>query len=282
MKRVMIALLAGMLIFVLTLPAAAVNQTPGSRVADGAGLLTESERNALVEQLDALSEQHSCDIVVVTAASCGGKTPQAYADDYYDQNGYGQNRDGVLLLVSMEERDWYISTTGRGIDVFSDAIIEKIGKSIRSYLSASDYSAAFQRFASLAGQYLNGAKTPQVTEQGQAQGITPEPELETEPESGQEEHLSPLTVIIAACAIGLAAALAVTLTLKSKMNSVQKQVYARNYIRGGVQLTRANEIFLYRTVNRTALPKENNHTGSGSSTHRSSSGTRHGGGGGKF
>ena len=42
----------------------------------------------------------------------GGKTAEAYADDYYDYNGYGygENDDGLLLLVSMGEREWAITT----------------------------------------------------------------------------------------------------------------------------------------------------------------------------
>ena len=52
------------------------------------------------------------DLVVVTANTLGGKSPMEYADDYYDYNGYTD--DGALLLVSMEDRDWWISTKGSG------------------------------------------------------------------------------------------------------------------------------------------------------------------------
>ena len=59
-------------------------------------------------------ERQSCDVIVVTVASLDGKTAESYADDYFDFNGYGlgQDRDGILLLLSMEDRDWAISTHG--------------------------------------------------------------------------------------------------------------------------------------------------------------------------
>lgn len=47
-----------------------------------------------------------------------------------------------------------------------------------------------------------------------------------------------------------------------------------------LNITEKRDLFLYRTVSRTAKPK--NESSGGSSTHTSSSGSTHGGGGGKF
>ena len=73
----------------------------------------------------------------------------AYADDFYDYNGYGygDSRDGILLLISMEERDWRISTCGYGITVFTDAGQEYISDKFLPYLSDGDYSEAFTKYA---------------------------------------------------------------------------------------------------------------------------------------
>ena len=68
-------------------------------------------------------QRQQFDVAVVTADTLDGKTPMAYADDFYDYNGYGfgESKDGVLLLVSMEDRDWWITTTGYGITAITDA-----------------------------------------------------------------------------------------------------------------------------------------------------------------
>ena len=53
------------------------------------------------------------------------------------------------------------------------------------------------------------------------------------------------------------------------------------YVReGSMSMKTVKDIFLYRNVSKTAKPKET--SSSGSSTHVSSSGRTHGGGGGKF
>ena len=40
----------------------------------------------------------------MTAGSLNGKTATKYADDYFDYNGYGlgNEKDGILLLISMK------------------------------------------------------------------------------------------------------------------------------------------------------------------------------------
>ena len=111
----------------------------GLRLADMADLLQESEEKALLALLDEMSERQQLDIVVVTANTLNGKTPMEYADDFYDYNdyGFGAQKDGVLLLVSMEDRDWWISTTGYGITAFTDAGITYIGEQFLPALGAT-------------------------------------------------------------------------------------------------------------------------------------------------
>ena len=92
------------------------------RLVDNADLLSNEEEQSLLAQLDEISERQQCDVVIVTVDSLDGKEVVAYADDFYDYNGYGfgQDRDGVLLLVCMGEREYAISTTGFGIDDLTD------------------------------------------------------------------------------------------------------------------------------------------------------------------
>ena len=86
------------------------------RLVDKAELLSDSEKTELLYTLDEISERQQVDVVVLTVPSLEGASPMEYADDFYDNNGYGfgDNHDGILFLISMEERDWYISTTEIG------------------------------------------------------------------------------------------------------------------------------------------------------------------------
>jgi uncharacterized protein len=79
--------------------------------------------------------------------------------------------------------------------------------------------------------------------------------------------------------IGLVIAAIATAVMKGKLKSVHAQAGASGYVKNGsMNVTHRQDLFLYRDVNRTAKPKDS----SGSSTHTSSSGRSHGGGGGKF
>ena len=89
--------------------------------------------------------------------------------------------------------------------------------------------------------------------------------------------------LVISLVIGLVVALIATGVMKGKLKSVRSQAAANSYIRkGSMNVTESRDLFLYRTVSRTARPTESSSSGGGSSSHTSSSGTSHGGGGGKF
>lgn len=131
-----------------------------ARVLDMADLLSESEEKALAKTLDSISERHKLDVVAVTTDNLNGKNVRDYADDVYDAAnlGYGNSRDGVLLLVSVTGRNWYISTFGYGIVVFTDARLQYIGNEITSDLSGGDYASAFNTYALLCDDFIRQSK----------------------------------------------------------------------------------------------------------------------------
>ena len=83
-------------------------------------------------------------------------------------------------------------------------------------------------------------------------------------------------------AIGLIVAIIVVGIMISKLKTVRMQPAASSYFKdGSLNITENRDLFLYNTVSRREKPK-NNSNGSGSSTHKSSSGATHGGTSGKF
>ena len=93
-------------------------------------------------------------------------------------------------------------------------------------------------------------------------------------------------------AFGLAfiISLIVTGIMRRQLKTVYKRSKADNYMKqGSLQLTKKNDLLLYRNVERKKRPERTSSSSSGSSrssggsrTHTSSSGRTHGGGGGKF
>lgn len=239
------------------------------RVVDMAELLSDSDKTALLSKLDEISERQKLDIVVLTVNTLDGKTPRDYADDFYDYNGYGfgENKDGILLLVSMEDRDWWISTTGYGITALTDAGIEYISKKFLSDLSDGDYAQAFTTYAELCDQFITQAKTGESYDTGNM----------------PKEPFNVAWNILVAFVIGLVVAVIVTSIMKKQLKTVQLKSEANNYVKANSMiLTENRDLFLYNQVSRRARPKETDNSSGGSSTHTSSSGSSHGGGGGKF
>lgn len=254
-KRILTISLILILCLTAVLPVYANESADTLRVVDGADLLDDSQESALLNKLDTISEKHQTDVVVVTVKSTGSATPMEYADDYFDYNGYGkgENRDGVLLLISMQERDWWISTSGLCIDAMTDSDIESIGDLMSTYLSDGNYADAFNIFADECDYYINGHINGYPFDAGAS--------------------------LVAALVIGLIVAFISTMVMKSSLKSVKPQPAAANYLKNGsLNITNSREIFLYKHIDRRLKPKDN----SSSSTHTSSSGRTHGGGGGKF
>ena len=106
----------------------ATDFTAGSRVSDRAGLLSGAQVAALEKQCAEVRDAVSLDLVVVTAKYTEGKSTQDYADDFYDQGGYGMGGDksGALFLIDMGHRQAYISTCGRAIDLLTDSPIDSL------------------------------------------------------------------------------------------------------------------------------------------------------------
>ena len=242
------------------------------RMNDSANVLTEDEDNELEDALEELSLRQSFDVVIATIESLESvdyDSMEAYADDLYDfcQFGYGADRDGVLLLVSVGDRKWHISTCGYGITAFTDAGIQYLGEQMTPDMADGDYAAAFRTFVQWSDAYIDAARS------GRPYDVKNLP----------REPLS-LMYLFLALGIGLVLAWVVVGVMKSRLRSVAFQENAASYVReGSMNLTNSRELFLYRDVHRTERVEEKDSDSSGgSSTHTSSSGVTHGGGGGSF
>ncbi len=257
------------LTFSLTAFAANSAQIPNERLLprlnDGAGLLSASEAQQLTSKLDTLSEKYGFDIVIVTVTSLNGQSPESFSFDYYDYNGfgYGENGDGVLLTVSMENRDWLISTTGYGKFAINTDGINYIGEEITDYLSDGEYYTAFDTFAKLCEDFV-------------VQANTGEPYTK---DTLPKRKLS-LLWIPGSVMIGMLISFLIMNGFKSQLKSVRRAPSAREYqVPGSMLVTEQSDMFLYSHVSR--VPRQTQ-SGNKGGVRTGSSGRSHGSGGGKF
>ena len=117
-------------------------------VIDEANLLSARQTQSLADQAAAIRDRYQMDVVILTVFSLNGKDPEAYADDYYDEMGYGMGSDhsGILLLIAMENRDWAISTCGEAITWVTDQDLERLEDALLPSLAQDSYSTAFQNY----------------------------------------------------------------------------------------------------------------------------------------
>lgn len=283
--RRLLAFVLPVFLTVLVLCAGAVKAAP-QLLVDEADNLTPDEERVLTERLSEVSDRYDADVVLVIIDSLNGADAQAYADDFYDYNGYYEN--GVLFLLSVNDSEYAFSTLGTVAYDLTDAAIDMIEEDVLSGLrrgkDTRDYYDAYVAYIEGVDKYLGIASSG-------------EPFEYDTPGAGEEEPLHGFAAfknhlggnVILSSIAGIAGSFAYMGTQKRKLKSVRRQRGAANYVTGnGPVLTVSDDRFINRSVNKTPIPRRepssNARSGSGRGTtfHTSSSGRSHGGRSGKF
>ena len=281
MKRISLMLLVTLLLLSLSVPALASEpETPW--VVDNAELLTSDNIDFLTEKIRELRSQLELEIVIVTTNGTGGRDIQQFGDDFYDRNGYGYGPDnsGILLVLDMEAREWYMSTCGEAIYIFTDYGLSQLGETILPWLSQGYYHQAFLFWLNDLPEYVeayrNGSPVDGYAEPDEYESPYGDEIIYYE-DHGIQIHPFPIALVM-----GLVAAVIAVLVMRGRMNTAKLQKHAGNYLKdGSFHLRQHSDMFLYSRVTRQARPKQTT-SGGGSSVHRSSGGVSHGGRGGRF
>lgn len=236
------------------------------KIYDFADLLTDSEEQRLKAEAREFVSLYELDLALVTTRDAEGKSSMAYADDFYDYNGFGldESRSGLLLLIDMENRVVWLSTTGSAIELFSDERIQEITDGAASYLTNSDYfggcSAAFSAISDTVR-----TDREMATIGGRA---------------ARSARRLPLYLLIAAAAGGITVGV-----MAHQSKTARKARNAAGYLdQSSIRLLVRDDQFIRSSVSRTKIETSSGGSGGGggSSTHTGSSGTSHGGGGSHF
>lgn len=234
-------------------------ESPKQKVYDNADLLTKQEEKELQNKCTEVMNKVKSDIVIVTADSLDGKSAEAYADDFFDYNGFGFEEPegtGVILLVSMTEREIWISTSGKCQKNLPDDAMGEIIDEISPYLTDESYYEAFSIYLSRAEEYIKNG------------GI-----------SNKRRAVDICIQLVGALIIALVAVGIMYSGNKSKMT-----VSGRTYSQGHKEnILRHHDVFIRTTTITRHIDTTNSSRGGGSGgTHISSSGNSHGGRGGSF
>lgn len=275
MKKWISLFLTALLLPCLFFPAAAESVSP---VTDHEDLLTEAEENTLTEKIAQLRETYGIDVMIVTVDSFGTKSAQECADDWYDFSDGGD--DGALFLLSMTQREWYISTCGTVIYALTDYGIQQIGEEAVAYIGSGYYFEGFECFLDALPYYLDAYRTGAPVD-GYADYSDGYYHGDREETVYYQEEFKPSFLVSLLC--GIVVSGVVVLIMRRSMNTKRAQYGAGEYMKeGSWNLTQHQDIFLYSNVTKIRKQEPPKSSGGGSSVHRSSGGRRHGGGGGRF
>ena len=275
MKKLRIFLLA----LAMSLLAAAPAMAAGagiSRVIDEADLLTDAEETELAAKLDAVSERHQLDVVAATVNSTNGQDGVSFTDDFFDNNGfgYGDEENGIIMLIDMEEREVYINGTADSPDAFAHRAFTDYGREqildgVFDYLGDGDYYGAFNRYADLCDEYMTKA------EEGNPVDIWIPDE--------KKKGTSPIAYVLSLFG-GFGSAIASAAGKKAKLKTVRYNYGAANYAAlGNLALSLQTDNFLNTNTRRTPIVVSRPNSGrtgggghyGGTTTHHSSSGRTH-------
>ncbi len=231
-------------------------------LVDEAGVLQPEVFAKIEKRLKTVSQKSGSDAVVVIVSDAGGKSPQDYADDYFDYNDYGQGseKEGSLLLIitgdgTSGSRYAHISTHGeKTISTLTDNSIEKLLDSlIYGGLKENNYAKGIESYLKALGRKFYNS-------------------------------LSLMEILIS---LGIAVISFAFKFLGTQRKYKNKEAFAfapfydikKNSL---VSFETVDDVFLSTNTVSHVIKSNSEGNSGGSSTHTSSSGRTHGGGGRSF
>ena len=228
-------------------------------VFDLRGMLSDGEREQLEDRAEDIALRRSCGIYTLFVEDF---TAYGYGDDPYtalyqiyhaEGLGVGEDRNGVIIMLSMKERDYAMFVYGEWAEYAFDRYgAEQLEGRFLSNFSDGDWYGGISNYLTACDEFLELA------------------------EAGKPVRSSPLPAIGIAVAVSCLIAFLVCMILKGQMKSVRKGVDANVYTTagGGLKLTDSYDHYTHTTETRRKI--ESNSGGG-----RSSGGTvsRSGGGG---
>ena len=224
-------------------------------ITDDAGLLSEPQWQQLEKMAEAVSQKYGVGVYIVTVddyRDFNAGTPfQTTYTIYHEYNmGEGPDREGIMLLLSMDDRDWAIFCYGENSEyTFSESGRKVLKEGFLDNCKDSDWAGGLEDYIRECARFLESAA------------------------EGKPVKQSPVTVILIFCGVALLIALVATLTIWERMNSVAMETTAHAYISGNLELTEKTDRFTHSTETSRKIERSSSSSGSSSESGGGGSGS---------
>ncbi len=226
-------------------------------VMDTADILTDEEEQALREKAQAISAEFGIEPYILTIDDYGAilDVSEAYyaATEFYSRYdlGYGEAKEGIMLMLSMSERDYaYITYGDEANKIFHDNKKIELEERFLTHFGYDDWYAGFD-------EYLDS--TAYTIEYG---------------------WRDTLYGFIVAFFIALIPVSSYMIFRRTQLKSVRSRAYDRDYVpHGGINMQVERDTYTHTTTKRSKIQKS---SGGGGGGGRSFSGGGFSGRSGKF
>lgn len=217
-------------------------------VSDSAAILTQNEAAELEAKAKKISETYKCNAYIVTVddyADYGSSSYEAAKTIYQTYHlGYGTDKDGVMLMLSMNDRDYSLIAFGYGNTAFTDYGKDKLEEEFLDDFKDDEWAEGFSDYLDKSAEMLKSARAGKPLDVGS----------------------NPLIAIVGFVfnlILGAGVAFFASFLLKSTMNSVDEKEEAEAYVtEGGVSFSRRDDRYLYSNERRERIQRDNDNSSS--------------------
>lgn len=261
-RRIVCILLAALLL--LGLCCTAFAEAPAAtepqlwNITDTVGLLTSDEDLTLEARAEEISAQYGVGIYLLILEDYSEYYDDPYETAYelYHQNtlGMGEDRDGVILLMSMSDRKYATFFYGPKAEYAFDAYGQELmEEEFLDDFRDDDWYDGFEDYLEVCDEYLARAEAG-------------DPVRGDYSSAGGSSVSGIGTTILICLGISAVIAMIVCLILRGKMKSVRKGTHADAYVTGSLNLTASRDQYTHTTETRTKIEHESSDSGGGGSS----------------
>lgn len=243
-RKLTVFVLLALLLTLLVLPAQAEEGL--YYVTDEADILTDEEDMELETLLQGISEEHNIGVYLVAVDDYtdwgDGSVYEVTYGLYHEYTmGKGEERNGIMLLLSMEQRDFATFVYGADAEyAFSDYALQQMEEEFLPHFGENDWYTGFRAYGLTCGDYLEKAAAGEPVEEGK--GMT-------------------YLIVIG---VSFLISLIMATILKAGMKSVAANREADAYITRQLNLTMNSDQFTHTTKTRRKIERDSD---SGSKAH---------------
>lgn len=227
---------------------AAADEDAVPYICDTVPLLADDEWLELEAQAETIAETYQCAVYFITVedyTDYGSGDIYGTAKDIYLANdlGYGTEKSGVMLLLSMADRDYTLIAYGYGNTAFTDYGKDYLSERFLDNFAGDDWYGGCKDYLSTCDEMLSMARSGQPLDLG--------------------SRIHPIFPVLVSLILGFLLALIICGSLStaaSKKTSVKTM--ADDYLKsGGMQITHRSDKYAYTTQNRRKIEKSSSSSG---------------------